>query len=281
MVEVLWAVLGGVCAVTGLTYALWGWWNRNSEWVSRQSVARLVLCGVVTALWAWPVTLLSYPFGLWKWRWNGRAAAPGASHWVVLVHGVYHNRSAWLIFARWLRRAGYRNVGTWSYWSWGPDFWALSRELAADLRRLHRESGQGVVCIGHSMGGLLLRAALCELACTEQDTEVVKGVITLGAPHQGSRLAGLGWGRLARSLAFRGPLINALEDKEQQCPPRLRRVAAVVSPADNMVLPYKGLLPAAGWKVHQAPPVSHIAMLYSPGVFRQVHGVLVRWQIKG
>ena len=249
MIEILWIVFGGVLTVTGLTYALWGWWNRHEKCLAGQSVVRLVACGAVTALWAWPVTLMSYPFGLGKWRWHSREATSGASPWVVLVHGVYHNRSAWLFFARWLRLAGYRNVGTWSYWSWGTDFWALSRELAADLRRLHRESGYGVVCIGHSMGGLLLRAALSELACTQEETEVAKAVITLGAPHQGSRLAGMGSGRLARSLAFRGRLITALEAQEQQCRPRLTRVAAVVSPADNMVVPYTGLLPGARWEV--------------------------------
>lgn len=110
--------------------------------------------------------------------------------------------------------------------------------------------------IGHSLGGLVCRAC----AQSRGDTGRVAGVITLGAPHQGSEIAALGQGKLARRLIHRGPLIEELEKGEPK--PDIPCVA-VYSPFDNMVLPNHALqISGAEWIHQETGPVSHVAMLW-------------------
>jgi triacylglycerol lipase len=85
-------------------------------------------------------------------------------------------------------------------------------------------------------------------------------VITLGAPHQGSKLAALGLGKLAKSLIYRGPLIEELEKAKE---PSDIPCVALYSPVDNMVLPNHALQTSgAGWIHQETGPISHVAMLY-------------------
>ena len=276
MVGLAGAIAAGFCFVVLISYGLWGWFYWQEGGTGSKSFWRVFGWGAVSALVAWLLTLFTYPFGMVGWGCRGRISDQGEQPVLVLIHGVYHNKMAWWLFRFWLKRAGYSEVITWSYGSWNRDFWTLSRALATDLRQIGRQAGgRQVICLGHSMGGLLVRAALAQPDNWDPEAVKLAGVVTLGTPHQGSKLASLGWGGLARSLSFRGRLIAQLEALEHQNPSRLGRAVALVSPADNMVVPSTGLLPAVGqWEVRWTRPVSHIAMLYSPSVFRQVRGVL-------
>jgi len=81
-----------------------------------------------------------------------------------------------------------------------------------------------------------------------------------GLLHQGSKLAVFGVGKLARSLIYKGPLIQSLEEEPADL---ITRCLALYSPLDNMVLPNEALLPtSAGWQREETSPLSHVGMLF-------------------
>lgn len=179
---------------------------------------------------------------------------------VLLVHGLYHNVTAWTLYRRWLMAAGFTRVYCHGYSSWHTEFGLLVDELDEAVRDLlAAHPGERPLLMGHSLGGLLIRGWLADAA----NQQLVAGAVTLGTPHQGSTLARLGAGRLARSLTFRGALIRELEATEA---PSDVPCVALYSPIDNMVVPQEGLhVITPGWTLRTSPAVSHIWMLWDRG----------------
>ncbi len=144
--------------------------------------AALVLRGMAYSVAGVLLALAFYPLGPWfRRRCRPRPFAPSPN---VYCHG---------------------------YSSWRTDFGLLVDELDEAVRDLlAAHPGERPLLMGHSLGGLLIRGWLADAA----NQHLVAGAVTLGTPHQGSSLARLGAGRLARSLAFRGALIRGLEATE-------------------------------------------------------------------
>ncbi|NWF27340.1 hypothetical protein HW130_13840 [Streptomyces sp. PKU-EA00015] len=68
----------------------------------------------------------------------------------------------------------------------------LGRELAWKIHTMYSSKGQTVDLVGHSMGGLIARAAVAGYEQgdpTWPDTLFVEDVVTLGTPHKGVRAA--------------------------------------------------------------------------------------------
>jgi len=125
--------------------------------------------------------------------------------------------------------------------------------------------GEGVLMIGHSLGGLLAKAY-----AGRKDVDqgpAIRAVVTLGSPHKGSRMVVFGIGKLAKSLTFGSNLIHELEQiktpSEVEC-------TAIYSPVDNMVLPAESLKAPPGWKEKMTGPICHVSMLYHWPTFKQV-----------
>lgn len=251
--------------------------------------ASLVLRGVAYSVAGVSLALAFYPFGPWFRRRcrprpfpcpsvpagaHGRGAAADAPPApapdqssvlppVLLVHGLYHNVTAWTLYRRWLRAAGFTRVYCHGYSSWRTDFGLLVDELDEAVRDLvSAYPGEKPLLMGHSLGGLLIRGWLADAA----NQQLVAGAVTLGTPHQGSSLARLGAGSLARSLTFRGALIRNLEACEA---PAEVGCVALYSPIDNMVVPQEGLhVTTPGWTLRTSPAVSHIWMLWDRNTAR-------------
>ncbi len=238
--------------------------------------AALVLRGMAYSVAGVLLALAFYPLGPWfRRRCRPRPFAPSPNAPsrgpvpalppvlppilppVLLVHGLYHNVTAWTLYRRWLRAAGFTRVYCHGYSSWRTDFGLLVDELDEAVRDLlAAHPGERPLLMGHSLGGLLIRGWLADAA----NQHLVAGAVTLGTPHQGSSLARLGAGRLARSLAFRGALIRGLEATEA---PAGVPCVALYSPIDNMVVPQEGLhVTTPGWTLRASPAVSHIWMLW-------------------
>jgi triacylglycerol esterase/lipase EstA (alpha/beta hydrolase family) len=178
---------------------------------------------------------------------------------VILVHGLYHNSSAWLFFARRLARRGYTDLHTVSYNSFKVDYDQIVERIEQKIGDIQAERPPGMraILIGHSLGGLAIRGWLSKSGNAGR----ALAVVTLGTPHKGSKVAGLGVGSLARSLMHRGRLIKKIEaeDKPPPCP-----ALSLFTPVDNMVIPAENLhIDVPGWREKCMEPVSHVAMLYS------------------
>ena len=195
---------------------------------------------------------------------------------VVLIHGLYMHGACMTLLARRLSRQGYR-TRLFTYPS-------LRQPLAASvlaLSGLVRSAATPVVhLVAHSMGGLLVRHLLAGAPALPPGR-----VVTLGTPHQGSRLARkLGAGRLRFILGHSleqgllGDLPPWPADRELGSLAGAlniglgRLFGPAPAPADGPVTVAETRL--AGMTDHICLSVSHIGMLLSPRVAEQVGAFL-------
>jgi pimeloyl-ACP methyl ester carboxylesterase len=125
---------------------------------------------------------------------------------VLLVHGYAMGRSSFRWLARRLARAGLGPVIGYEYWSLGSIATAaagLARvaELATEATGAER-----VDIVGHSLGGVIARYWVALAGGGEH----VRRLITLGSPHAGVRISGLGLGRARRELRVGSPTLLRL-----------------------------------------------------------------------
>jgi triacylglycerol lipase len=212
------------------------------------------------AVWSLALVLLAYPLG-WLPERHSRAPGPGGPPPVLLIHGLYHNASAWFVYRRRLRQAGFSDVRTYAYASFFQSFDSIVEGLAQAALRAAAASPTGsVLLVGHSLGGLVVRSACAREALRGR----VAGILTLGTPHRGSTLAGLmALGGLGRGLRPGGAVLEGVRSLPVWPGPAL----SLYSPTDSMVLPLTGSLlegreKRAGWTEACLPPVSHVGMLY-------------------
>lgn len=258
--------------VSGLTYTFFWYESFHNPHPSHRrlcsgprGLAFCILAGFLSSVASQIMVCLTYPLGLTRRFWKPPSSAKCARPPVLLVHGLYHNASAWYLYKWWLRRRGFEKVFTWSYNTFKYDFWELTDQLKDQVREATGLcGGEPAVLIGHSMGGLLTRAAIADPATARQ----VQAVVTLGTPHQGSKLAALAFGRLGRSIIHDGPLVKRLSTLK--CPTDMPKLN-LYSPLDNMVLPTSSLeMPEEGWVQAETAPISHVSMLYHVPTVRLV-----------
>ncbi|NLW81512.1 MAG: alpha/beta fold hydrolase [Desulfovibrionales bacterium] len=241
-----------------LTYTLYCYEETNSTGRPLPFYLNLSLRTVLHSILSEILILLLYPLGLRRSLWvrpsQGKAL-------VVLVHGLFHNQGAWILCRRWLHRRGFA-TSCFSYASWKSDWEQTTSELEKYLRVVMAEDpSRDVHLVGHSMGGLLLRAVLAGMEVPRQ----VRTLTTWGTPFGGSKLTPFALNSLGRYLRHNGELVRKLGGLP--FPPHVKSLA-IRSPADNMVLPNTALrCNVPGWMEHESSPVSHVAMLHSREVF--------------
>ncbi|WP_345519656.1 hypothetical protein [Nocardioides conyzicola] len=151
---------------------------------------------------------------------DGLAAAyPRATgRLVVFLHGLCENESYW---ERWRERTGTTYAEMLAEEGWTPVYLRANtglglRENGAALSSLMQRLVEAwpvpvdrVALVGHSMGGLILRAAGAVASEVEEPwTDRVSDIVTLGTPHLGAPIArGIGHGsrglsRLPETAAF-------------------------------------------------------------------------------
>ena len=213
------------------------------------------------------LVMLTYPFG--KRRPVPGRVQRGDAPRVVLVHGLYHNSSAWMLWKRPLKRLGLTDISLFSYPSFCTSKAELHGAFQTFMNTLLSEAPQkNVVLIGHSLGGLL--AAYWATSTSRPDR--ILGVVTLGTPFGGSTLARLAVGTLARELQHpKNCILPPLPETLSHVPG-----LALISPTDNMVLPPENLRPPSGWEVQSTEPQGHVTMLYSRKTRNRVFTFLKR-----
>ena len=186
-----------------------------------------------------------------------------------MVHGLYHNDTAWILIKPRLKNAGFRNFNTWSYNSFATSYPELLAELRKHILKLSAENNnQKLLLIGHSLGGLLMTGAIAD----EEVANAVEKLITLGTPCRGSLLAIAAPGKLGQSLQPDSSLFKYLRSIPS---PTSVDKTAIISPVDEMVMPWKNLKPYdASWKVERCPAMGHVSMLYSRRVAKMISRIL-------
>jgi len=199
-------------------------------------------------------------------RWPDRLG-PRGQRGVVFVHGYFCNRGIWNPWLARCTREGRPFVAV----SLEPVFGNLDdyvAQIEAAVARIEAATGLAPVIVGHSMGGLVLRAWL---ATTPGATQRAHRLFTIGTPHLGTWMAR--WSRTinARSMRPSSPWLGALTTREAAAD--LRHApgwrTCFWGHADNIVMPPSvALWPGA--KAHHLPATAHVAMAFHAAVLSEV-----------
>jgi triacylglycerol lipase len=270
MMTMLIAIFVGLPVLaTLLTYTLFCYEETNRTGQPLQPLLRLASRTAVKSALSEALILALHPVGLWPGLW--RSPSSNSAPIVVLVHGLFHNPSAWALFRRWFHAHGLATA-CFHYPSWGSgDFTRTVADLRAYVETLRAEHPErDIHLVGHSLGGLLLRAAVADLSSHPN----IKSLTTLGTPFHGSKLAPFALHSLGRFIWHESPTVQNVA--ALPFPEKIQGLA-LWSRADNMVLPNPALrcdLP--GWKNRETADISHIAMLHSREIFREVLEAITR-----
>lgn len=204
--------------------------------------------------------------------WSGDAPLPSGADPrrvpIVLVHGYFCNRAVWRPLAGWLATRGHPLEGV----NLEPPFAAIDDYLPTleqAVERLRARTGAArVALVGHSMGGIVIRAWIAR-----HGHDRVAGVVTLGSPHQGTWSARFGIGRNVAQMRAGSPWLRSLEASES---PQARALFTVILTLhDNIVMP-QAAQTLAGARLHVIAGVGHMSLAQSPAVRPVVAEALAR-----
>lgn len=186
-------------------------------------------------------------------------ARPDGQRGVLLVHGFACNRGLWNPWMRDLRARGIPFVAI----NLEPVFGSIgayAEHIEAAVASVEEATGLPVVLVGHSMGGVAIRAWFARF---EADARVHR-VITIASPHQGTWLARFGHTANGREMRQGSSWLAQLAMSET--PARYARFTCFFGHCDNIVFPAaSGMLPGAQ-NVH-VPATAHVHMAFQPQVF--------------
>lgn len=213
--------------------------------------------------WAREVVASELAFS-WRQPWREWAEPDhlpaGARTGVLLVHGFACNRGRWNGWMRRLRAQGVAFVAP----SLEPAFGtidAYADAIEAGVQQLQAHTGRMPVLCAHSMGGLALRAWWRRYGAGREAPRV----ITLGSPHQGTRMAALGLGANAAQMRRGGAWLAAL--------PQLPEVDAFWTPCDQVVNPAETAIPP-GARAHRLDGVGHMGLVHSDAAWQVLQQAL-------
>jgi triacylglycerol esterase/lipase EstA (alpha/beta hydrolase family) len=177
---------------------------------------------------------------------------------VVLVHGYLCNHRIWDDMADALRAKGHAVFAV----NLEPLFTSIDRYapvVDAAVQALIQHSGQRqVALVGHSMGGLAIRAWM-----RVHGTSRVARVLTLGTPHAGTTLAKGSYPTNAKQLLWKSDWLAALSGSESDATRSLIRIA--LTPQDNIVCPQRPQV-LAGITPTVFEGLGHVQMCIDPTV---------------
>jgi triacylglycerol esterase/lipase EstA (alpha/beta hydrolase family) len=114
-------------------------------------------------------------------------ASPGRRG-IVLVHGFFCNRALWTDWMKELHAQKRVFVAV----DLAPAFGSISEYadvIEAAIAQVERATGITPVIIGHSMGGLAIRAWAAKYASLRQGLQRIHHIFTVGTPHHGTAIA--------------------------------------------------------------------------------------------
>lgn len=231
--------------------------NARPDLIDRRFTAR----GVGTAIWlliqetgSLLLTILLRPLG---WLQPKLPNAEGGTRPpVILLHGLFQNRSCMFWMQHRLRSCGYPQTISINTPPW-RDVESLTETLAkkVDELRINLKVDK-VFLVGHSMGGIIAR----NFVQNRGGAAYVHGMVTLGSPHHGSKLAPFALSPMGKAML---PGSSFLCQFNSLAWPEETRAVSIYTRYDNIVLP------ADSAKMDGAQQVAldgmgHTALLFHP-----------------
>ena len=243
-----------------LEFALLRWANRGgpAPRPTRRELLHAWAAEAVGALWVFGWLLP------WRWRRYDDQLPAGARgrRGLLLVHGFVCNRGIWNPWWPRLRALGVPCIAL----NLEPPFGAIDAyapQIEAAVQRLTAATGEPPLLVAHSMGGLAVRAWLCDFDADER----VHGVVTVGTPHHSTWLGRLGLAANTRQMRWHSPWLEQLAAREP--PERYRRFTCFHGHFDNIAFPCStATLPGADNRHLRGH--AHVHMLRHPEVLAEV-----------
>jgi predicted alpha/beta hydrolase len=207
------------------------------------------------------VFLLQQPWAYTAPAVQQASASPGRIP-VVLVHGYLCNHRVWNVMSRRLRGAGHPVLAV----DLEPLFTSI--DLYAPLIEqavlaLCRQTGaEKVALIGHSMGGLAIRAWMRSHGASR-----VARVITLGTPHAGTQIDPRPRSTNGRQMLLRSAWLQELAASETASTRELMRIG--ITPHDNIVYAQREQV-LEGVPVSVFDGLGHLELCFHRGVIEWV-----------
>lgn len=181
---------------------------------------------------------------------------------VLLVHGYICNHRVWDDVVLALRQRGHTVLAV----DLEPLFTSIDHYadlLDQQLDTLLAQTGaQQAVLVGHSMGGLAIRAWL-----RAHGPQRAARILTLGTPHQGTRVASATSTPNGAQMLWRSAWLTELAASEDAAKRALMHIA--ITEQDNVVYPQlEQVLPGA--QVKQFQGIGHLQMCLDPDVIHWV-----------
>ena len=185
---------------------------------------------------------------------------------VVLVHGFVCNRGFW---NPWMERLVQRGTPFIAV-NLEPVFGSISHYadiVEAAVARLESATGQAPVLVGHSMGGLAIRA----WAAAHGGESRAHRIITIGSPHRGTWLGRFSTTTNGHEMRLASPWQAALGARESKT--FAHRFTCFYGHCDNIVFPAStATLPGADNR--HVPGVAHVDLVNQPVVYEALLAAL-------
>lgn len=200
------------------------------------------------------LTILIRPFGWGQPKLQADNA--DASPPVILLHGLFQNRSCLFWLQHRLHVAGYRQTISINTPPW-RDLETLTEELAKKVDEMRiKLKVEKFILVGHSMGGIIAR----NYVQNRGGAAYVTDLITLGSPHHGSKLAPFAISTMGKTLL---PGSSFLKSFNKVPWPEQTRAVSIYTRYDNIVLPAESAK-MKGAEVVELDGMGHTSLLFHP-----------------
>jgi pimeloyl-ACP methyl ester carboxylesterase len=150
---------------------------------------------------------------------------------ILLLHGFVDNRSIFTLLRRALRRRGFGRIWTMNYHVLTSDVRVAAGRLARTIEGICEQTGyERIHVVGHSMGGLIARYYVQRMGGDAR----VHTLVTLGAPHAGTRAAHLLPRGICRQMTPGSDVVRELAAPAPRC---RTRFVAFWSDLDALISP--------------------------------------------